>query len=116
MQAAVIVLGFAALGGLTLVIIRLRGTPVPPTALAVAHGLVAATGVGLLIYAAVSNGVPTLAKVALGAFIVAAFGGIFIVATYHRKGRPLPIPLILAHGLLAVAGYSLLLLSYFRSA
>ncbi len=116
MQAAAIVLGLAALGGLTLVIIRLKGTPLPPTALAVGHGLVAATGVALLIYAAVSTGVPQLAQFALGVFVVAALGGLFVFATYHLKGRPLPIPLILGHGLLAVTGYVLLLVAYFRGA
>jgi hypothetical protein len=116
MQPAVIVLGLAALGGATLVIIRLRGAPLPPTLLAVGHGLIAATGVGLLIYAAATAGIPTLAQVALGVFILAALGGIFIFANYHRRGRPLPIPLILGHGVLAIAGYALLLYAYFQPA
>jgi hypothetical protein len=114
MQAAAIVLGLAALGGLTLVIIRLRGKPLPPTALALGHGLVAATGVGLLTYAAIAAGIPTLAQVALGIFVLAALGGFFVFTTYHLKGRPLPIPLILGHGLLAATAYVMLLLAYFR--
>jgi hypothetical protein len=114
MQPAIIVLGLAALGGVTMVIIRLRGAPLPPTMLAAGHGLLAATGVGLLIYAAATDGVPQLAQIALGIFVLAALGGVYLVANYHRRGRPLPIPLMLGHGLLALAGYALLLQAQYR--
>ena len=66
MQAAAIVLALAAVGGLTLAVIRLRGAPWPPLWMALGHGAVAATGVGLLIYAAVSTGIPDSGQVALG--------------------------------------------------
>ncbi|MEX2317351.1 MAG: hypothetical protein WD669_09385 [Pirellulales bacterium] len=112
MQNAAIVLGLAALGGLTLAVIRLRGVPWPPTWLALVHGVVAATGVGLLIAAAVSpDGIPQLAKIALGVFIVAALGGAFLFLGFHLNRKPLPIPFVIGHGLLAVTGFVLLLLS-----
>lgn len=113
MQFAVIVLALAALGGLTLATIRLRGAPWPPMWLAHVHGLVAATGVALLIYAASTAGVPGLAKIALGIFIIAALGGATLFVAFHRVSKPLPIPLVIGHGLIAITGYVLLLLSYF---
>ena len=114
MQAAVIVLALAAVGGLTLAVIRLRGAPWPPTWMALGHGAVAATGVGLLIYAAVSPGIPTLAQVALGIFILAALGGATLFLGFHMRGKALPIPLVLGHGLIAATGLVILLLSYFQ--
>ena len=116
MQAAAIVLGLAALGGLTLAVIRLRGTLIPPTWLAIGHGIIAATGVGLLIYAAITPGIPTLAQIALGVVILAALGGAVMFLGFHLRGRPLPIPLVIGHGLIAATGFVLLLTSVFNLA
>ena len=116
MQLAAIVLAFAALGGLTLAVIRLKGAPYPPLWLALGHGAVAAAGVGLLIYAAISPGIPGLAQVALGIFIVAAFGGAVLLLGFHLRGKALPIPFVLGHGLIAATGFILLLLSLFEIA
>jgi len=113
MQAAAIVLALAALGGLTLAVIRLRGAPWPPLWLALGHGAVAAAGVALLIYAAVSVGIPALAQVALGIFVVAAVGGAILLLGFHLRSKPLPIPFVVGHGLIAATGLALLLLSYF---
>lgn len=114
MALAATVLGLAALGGLMMAGIRLSGTPRPPTWLAAGHGAVAATGVGLLIYAAVSSGIPGMAQVALCVFILAALGGAGIFLGFHMKGKPLPIPLVIGHGLTALTGLVLLLISLFR--
>jgi hypothetical protein len=113
MQAAAIVLALAALGGLTLATIRFRGAPWPPMWLAHVHGVVAATGVALLAYAAATAGVPKLAQIALGVFALAALGGATLFLAFHRVNKPLPIPIVIGHGLIAVTGYVLLLLSYF---
>src|SRR5688500_16850196 len=99
MQTAAVVLGIAALGGATLAIIRLRGTPRPPTALAVLHGLIAVTGLGLLIYESATTGLPGRAQVALVIFVVAALGGATMFLGFHLRGRALPVPLVLIHGL-----------------
>jgi hypothetical protein len=114
MQAAVIVLVLAAIGGLTLAAIRLRGAPWPPMWMALGHGAVAASGVGLLIYAASSPGIPGLAQVALGIFILAAAGGAVLFLGFHMRRKALPIPFVLGHGLIAATGLVLLLVSYFR--
>jgi hypothetical protein len=109
MTLAAMLLGLAALGGLTMVAIRLSGAPRPPTWLALVHGAIAVSGVALLAYAAVSPGIPQMAQVALGLFALAAVGGISIFVLFHLKNLPLPIPIVLGHGLLALSALTLLL-------
>src|SRR5688572_30100213 len=101
MQAAAVLLGIAALGGLTTATIRIRGAPRPPTWLAILHGLLAASGVVLLIHAALTTDLPRLAEAALVLFLLAATGGLFINLRYHWKMIPLPIPLVIGHGSVA---------------
>jgi hypothetical protein len=115
MELAAGVLGLAALGGLTLAGIRLRGTPRPPTWIALGHGGVVAIGLGLLIYAAFSVGIPGLAQLALGVLILAALGGATIFAGFHLRNLALPIPLVIGHGLIALTGWVLLLVSLVQS-
>jgi hypothetical protein len=114
MQGATIVLGLAALGGLTLAAIRLSGTPRPPTWMAIGHGIVAASGLILLGYAAVTDGIPPLAQIALGILVLAAGGGATIFLGFHMRERALPIPFVLGHGLIAIVGFVLLLVAAFR--
>jgi hypothetical protein len=52
MNSAAIVLSLAAIGGLTMLALRLSGSARPPTWLAIGHGAIAATGIALLAYAA----------------------------------------------------------------
>jgi hypothetical protein len=106
---AAVIFGLAALGGLTLAGIRLGGAPRPPTWMALGHGAAAATGVLLLIYAQVTTGLPQLAQYALGAFVLAAIGGVTIFLRFHQKGLELPLPFIAGHALVAVTGFVLLL-------
>lgn len=114
MQTAAILLGLAALGGALIAGMRLTGTPRPPTWLAVGHGLIAASGVAALAYAAATQSLPTLALVALGVFVLAALGGITIFALFHLREKPLPIPLVLGHGVIAITGYVLLMVAMFQ--
>jgi hypothetical protein len=116
MQAAAIVLALAALGGLTLAVIRLKGTPWPPTWMALGHGAVAATGVVLLAYAAASGGIPRLAQIALGIFVLAALGGGVLFFGFHLRGKALPVPFVIGHGAIAATAYVLLLVSVFELA
>jgi hypothetical protein len=46
---------------------------------------------------------------ALALFLLAAAGGAILNLNYHWKQRPLPKWLVLVHGLVAVAGFLLLL-------
>jgi ABC-type amino acid transport system permease subunit len=111
MELAAIILGLAALGGATMAVMRLRGTPRPPDWMAMGHGAAAAVGVSFLIYAAFTTGIPAMAQLALGLFVLAALGGLFINLKFHRSQQALPIPLMLGHAATAVTAYVLLLLA-----
>jgi hypothetical protein len=114
MQLAAVFFALAALGGLTLASIRLSGTPRPPTWLALGHGAIAAAGLITLIYAAVTQPLPTVALAALGCFVLAAAGGATIFTLFHLRGKPLPIPLVLGHGAVALTAFVLLLIGIFQ--
>src|SRR4029078_675132 len=109
MQLAAVFFALAALGGITMVGIRLSGRPRPPTWLAIGHGSIAAAGLFTLIYAAATARLPTAAHLALGCFVLAAGGGTAIFALFHMREKPLPIPFIAGHGAIAVTGFVLLL-------
>jgi hypothetical protein len=114
MQLAAVYFALAALGGLTIAGIRLSGTPRPPTWLALGHGAIAATGLITLIYVAATQPLPTIALVALGCFVLAAVGGLSIFVLFHRRAKPLPIPLLIGHGALALIAFVLLLIGFFQ--
>lgn len=111
MQVAAALMGAGALGGVVMAGIRLGGTPRPPSWLAMLHGVLAAAGLTLLIYAALTVGIPPMAQLALALLLLAALGGATINLLFHAKLLPLPIPLVTGHALLAVTGFVLLLLS-----
>jgi hypothetical protein len=114
MQIAAVLFALAALGGVTLTAIRLSGKPQPPLWMALGHGAVAAAALATLGYAAATTTLPTLAQIALGVFILAALGGATIFGLFHLRNKPLPIPLVLAHGAIAIAGFVLLLMAIFQ--
>jgi len=114
MQTAAALFGLAALGGLLMAGMRLSGIPRPPAWLAMGHGLLAAAGLTLLIYAALAIGIPPMAQLATGLFVVAAIGGAAMNLLFHWKQLPLPIPLMILHAGLAVTGFVLLLVSIYR--
>jgi hypothetical protein len=111
MTYAMILLGIAALGGLTMAGIRFAGAPRPPTWLAMLHGLLAAAGLTLLIEAALTVGIPRLAEIGLCILLLAAVGGAAINLMYHDKQLALPKSWVIAHALLAIVGFGLLLAS-----
>ena len=113
MMTAVILFVLAAIGGAVLAAIRLSGQPYPPLWLALGHGAIAASGVAALGYAEATQTLPTLAHVALGMFVLTALGGATLLGLFHLQGRPLPIPLVLAHGGLASASLITLLIAAF---
>jgi hypothetical protein len=113
-QAAVVLFSITAMGGLLMAGMRLRGIPQPPAWLAMIHGLLATAGLTLLIYAAVSVGLPTMALLATGVFVLAGIGGAVMNLLFHWKQLPLPVPMMIAHGVVAVSGFLILLLSLYR--
>ena len=108
-----ILFALAALGGLALAALHFRsgGRERPPTALALVHGLVAATALVLLIIAALGAGAasPTLPWISIAVFVVAALGGAYMFLGKHLRGEPLPGKVVVLHGVLAVTGFALLL-------
>ena len=111
MQAAIILLGITALGGVAMAWLRWRGAARPPHWLAMLHGVLAAAGLTLLLYEALTVGVPVLAQASLALFGLAAVGGVWLNLRYHVNDIPLPKGIIVAHALLAVLAYGLLLLA-----
>jgi hypothetical protein len=105
---ATILLGLTAMGGLVMAIIRFSGAERPPSWLAMGHGLLAASGLTLLLYAGLTAGIPRLAWLGVALLIVAALGGTFINLAYHAKLLPIPKNIVVIHALLAVAGFALL--------
>jgi hypothetical protein len=89
--------------------IRFAGRPHPPIALAMLHGFLAAAAVTLLLYAAATVGLPSMALTALVLFLIAAAGGVILNLNYHWKNIALPKWLVLAHAAIAVLGFALLL-------
>ena len=108
LQTAAILLGLTAVGGLILAIMRFTGTERPPSWLAMGHGLLAASGLTLLLYAGLSVGISRLAWVGLALLLLAALGGAFLNLAYHAQGLALPKNIVVVHALLAVPGFVLL--------
>jgi glucose uptake protein GlcU len=108
MIIAAILFAIAALGGVVMALMRFSGRDYPPVALAVIHGLFAAAGLIALILIAFAPGVVSSVRLALLLFLVAAIGG-FTLIYYHAKKRPLPISVVVIHGLIAVVAFVILI-------
>jgi len=111
MKTAAVLLALAAIGGLTMAVIRFRGAERPPSSLAMGHGLLAAAALTLLIYAAFASALPSLGLIALIVLVIVALVGLALNLMYHDKRLPLPKTTIVIHGVVAVIGFVLLLLA-----
>jgi hypothetical protein len=116
MQTAAVLFVLAALGGLTMVGLRLSKKRNPPTFLAIGHGLIAAAGLITLVYTVFTTTapVPQMVNWAIGVFVIAALGGLGMFTLYHLRGRLLPVWMMLGHGAVAAAGLALLLFGVYR--
>jgi len=101
----------AAAGGLVMAGVRALSKRNPPAWLALLHGLLAGAGLTLLLLVYFTAGLPTLAAWALLLFLVAAAGGVFLNLGYQWQQRPLPLPLMYGHALIAVVGFVLLIVA-----
>ena len=104
---AAVLFAIAALGGLVMFYIHFKKDRNPPGALAALHGILAATALGILLWAVVTSGLGGLVAWALGLFVAAALGGFFLVS-YHLTKRRLPSPVVVIHALVAVVAFLLL--------
>jgi hypothetical protein len=102
---AAVLFAIAALGGATLATMHFKGRMPLPMPLALLHGLLAASGLVLLIIAALTQpGFGGLALAALVIFVIAALGGFYLFA-HHLRGQRLPSPVVLIHGGAAVVAF-----------
>jgi len=110
-RTAAILFGLSAVGGLIMAVMRFRGIPTPPTWFAMGHGVVAAAGLTLLVYAVCNAEVHRFAQIAAILFTLAAVGGAALNLLFHSKQLPLPISWVIGHGAVAAGAFVLLLLS-----
>ena len=109
MVPTLVLFAVAALGGLILATVRLRGSN-PPLAVALLHGALAAAGLVALAVVVARAGAPaSLPRLALALFVVAALGGFVLFATHLRK-KNISVPLMLVHAVVAVGGFVVLLI------
>ncbi len=102
----IILFAIAAVGGLTLVVMKFSGKGLP-WPLVIGHGIFAASGLTVLIINVFNDAQNFLMNLSLVLFLVAAIGG-FIVLTFHLRKKKQPNSLIFIHG--AAAGLSFVLL------
>lgn len=114
LKTAIVLLALTAAGGLVLAGIRFMGRPHPPTWLAMVHGLLAAAGLTLLLYAAFTAGLPGGAWLGLVLLVVAALGGMVLNLKYHWNRQALPIWFVLVHAAIAAVGFVLLAIAAWR--
>ncbi len=108
MIVALVLFGLAAVGGLVLALQRFSGKPLPSLPLALVHGLAAGAGLVALTVFVANGGGPSAARTGLVLLLIAALGG-FVLFTRHLKQVALPIPVMILHALVAVAGFVTLL-------
>ena len=104
LRTAVVLLAITAVGGLLMAGIRFSGRPHPPTIITMVHGLLAASGLTLLLYAAFTAGLPGSGWIGLVLILGAVLGGLMLNLGYHWKNLPLPIWLVMVHGAVAAVG------------
>jgi hypothetical protein len=111
LRTAIVLLAITAAGGLLMAGIRFMGKPQPPSWLAMLHGLLAGSGLTLLLYPAFVQGLPGGAWAGLAVLVLAALGGLILNLGYHVKNQALPVWLVLVHAAAAVIGFVLLVLA-----
>ncbi|MDQ2971986.1 MAG: hypothetical protein M3R20_03250 [Pseudomonadota bacterium] len=112
----IVLFAIAAAGGLVMASVRQFAQRNPPAWLALLHGLLAAAGLTLLLFAAFTVGIPTLAKGALILLLIAAAGGALMNLGYQWQQKLLPKPLMYGHIVIAVVGFIPLIVSAFGGA
>ena len=105
--AALIIFAIGALGGLYLASHVLSGK-LAPWSVSLMHAGLGAVGLLIVIYAAVTSGIPHAALAALIILIIAALGG-FYLASIHLRSLVAPKPVVFIHAGVAVIGFLTLL-------
>lgn len=102
---ALALFALAAIVGVYMLMRVFKGV-MPPWPAAILHGMIAATGLVLLLYAAFFAGsiAPLSITVAAAILVIAACGG-FLLLSYQIRGQTPPKVLAGVHALLAVSGF-----------
>jgi len=109
---AVWLFAVAALVGVYMAVMHFRGRTPPPVAAAVLHGVLAVCAVVALLLGVLDTGWGTVHAKALGVFILAALGGLYLVS-FHFRGKPLPSAVVVIHGMVAAIAFLILLAAVF---
>lgn len=107
LKTATVLLALTAAGGLLMAIIRFSGADRPPSWIAMAHGLLAGSALTLLLYAAFTAGIPSLAWIGIVLLAAAALGGAYLNLAFHARLLAIPKNIVVLHALLALAGFLL---------
>ncbi|MDB5913622.1 MAG: hypothetical protein JWP22_2297 [Ramlibacter sp.] len=104
LRTAVVLLAITGAGGLLMAGMRFTGRPRPPDWLAMLHGLLAGSGLTLVLYTAFTAGLAANALLGLAVMVLAALGGLILNLRYHTQGEALPVWLVLVHAAVAAVG------------
>ena len=111
LRTGVLLLALTALAGVVAAGFRFSGRPHPPSFVAMLHGLLAAAGLSLVVYAGAVRGLPESGWIGLVTLVVAVLGGLVLNLRFHWNKLPLPVWLVLLHAVLAAGGLLILGLS-----
>ena len=109
---AVLLIALGAVVGLYMAVQHFKGRTPPKAGVAILHGLLAVSGVIVLLLGVWDIGFGTVHTWALLLFGAAALGGLYLVS-HHMRQRPLPNGVIVIHGLVAVIAFLVLLTAVF---
>ncbi len=113
---AVWLFAVAAIVGVYMGVLHSRGRTPPPVLAAVLHGVLAVCGTVILLLGVLQLGLgATVHSWALGLFVIAALGGLYLVS-FHIRGRPLPGGVIVIHGMIAAIAFVILVVAVFALA
>ena len=101
---AVLLIALGAVVGVVMAVQHFRGRTPPRGIVAATHGLLAVSGVIVLLVAVRETGLRGMGPLALGLFAVAALGGLYL-ATQHMDQKRLSSPVIVVHALVAVVAF-----------
>ncbi|PKN51899.1 MAG: hypothetical protein CVU55_09085 [Deltaproteobacteria bacterium HGW-Deltaproteobacteria-13] len=109
MYLPVVLFAIAALGGLTLAVMKFTGKGLP-WPLVIGHGIFAASGLVALIINVFNDTQNFLMNLSLILFLITAIGG-FTVLSFHLRKKKQPYSLIFIHGTAAVISFVLLIIA-----